>query len=135
MAANNHHDPDYDRSEYLNAVSDVIAACRGFGHTFPKLVPGRVHTRNLRTAAMRDGGWQVTQICEDCGTERTFTTLSGGKLEEGTILYSYAWPDGYKSPPGSGVTRRDCLSETLRRANETLTAEARAAAKPRRKKA
>jgi hypothetical protein len=109
--------------DWLARTDTKYLVCRGQRHDFPVLYPGRQLPKGIRPvptvdeAGVRDGGFQLVFTCPRCGTERTRTTLPGGIYDFG-IAFDYKHPKGYKSPPGSGVTRQDAFMETWRRAME-----------------
>ena len=105
------------REDWIFHTSDTIMACRGQGHAWPKLKPGRVKTKYMRITTEHDGCYMLTQICRDCGTERELVTAPGGEIDF-PAQYRYTQPDGYKTPKGSKITRRECLIELWRRTRE-----------------
>jgi len=98
---------------FINTLDDDFLGCRTQGHRFPKLRPGRIPA-NIRLARFRDGAFQLTFICPDCGTEKTRTTLPGGGYNA-AAHNSYRYPNGYQSPRGSGLKRSDFIDEDDRR--------------------
>ena len=102
--------------EWLAKADDKILACRGQGHSWPKLRAGRT-PKGLTARRQIDGCYQLTFICRDCGMERTMTTLPTGEIDF-PAKYTYKAPEGYKTPKGSFITRRECLAEEWRRVLE-----------------
>jgi hypothetical protein len=112
-----------DADEYLTKTDDVILACRGQGHAWPKLRTGRKAKplpKGITARKWYDGSWQITSTCLDCGMERTLTTRPGDGLLDYPAQYRYVQPEGYASPKGSGITRRDALSESWRRVLDVI---------------
>jgi hypothetical protein len=112
--------PDVQAAEWLQSADDKILACRGWGHSWPKVRAGRMR-KGISAVRQHGGCYQVTFTCADCGMERTLTTLPGGQLDL-PAKYTYRQPKGYASPKGSGISRRDCAGESWRRAVETVAA-------------
>jgi hypothetical protein len=106
--------------EFLDDADDDVVACRGQGHSFPRLRPGKIATKHVRVVPIHEGGYQITLTCPICKTERTMTTTPTGVLGEVGSSYSYRYDKNYKAPKNSGLTRRDFLDETIRRVHEDL---------------
>jgi hypothetical protein len=118
---------DLEARAWLGDADDDILGCRGQRHSFPKLRPGRL-PRGLRAEGpYHDGVMELVFTCPDCKTERRLVTAPAGVLDL-PAKYSYKYPEAYKSPKGSGLTRRQCLEETWRRSREELMAMGRMAA-------
>lgn len=105
--------PEY----WLSKAPDHVLACRGQGHRFPKIKSSRA-PRGVKARRQRDGGYQVTFTCPDCGTERTLVTLPGGALEDAPRRYTYKYADDYRAP--KGTSRTACFEETWHRVLEDL---------------
>lgn len=116
-AAAGTQDPD----EFVSSLDDDFLSCRGDRHSFPKLVvrksTGKL-PKGIALTRQHDGCFQITFTCPDCGTERSKTTLPGGRYDP-SAQYTYRYPPGYLSPAGSGLSRPDFTTELLRRAFET----------------
>jgi hypothetical protein len=109
--------------DWLYNTSDIILACRGQGHAWPKLRAGRL-PKGVNAIRQIDGSWEIVSICRDCGMERRLVTLPTGDIDY-PARYTYKSPKGYKTPKGSEITRRDCLSEGWRRMREDMKLVAR----------
>ena len=108
---------EISREDYINHTDDVIIACRAQGHAWPKFKPGKVKSRNIKIVREHDGCYSVTATCRDCGMQRELITSPGGAIDFPAV-YRYVQPDGYATPKGSRITRRECLAEIWRRARE-----------------
>lgn len=119
--------------DHLEALSDDAISCKGDRHDFPKLKVGPL-PKNVRASHVRQGVYQLTYTCPDCGTVRTRTTQKGG-IVDSSIKYDYKHPKGYLAPKGAGLTRADYVEELGRRAAPFVKASAQAgqAATPVRK--
>jgi hypothetical protein len=126
--------------DHLNALSDEFVSCKGDRHDFPKLRVGPL-PKGVAATPIRQGQYQLTYTCPDCGTERTKTTLKGGILNSSAV-YSYKHPVGYLAPKGAGLVKADYARELGRRVAPHVKAQAHggeviedkpAAAKPRRR--
>jgi hypothetical protein len=117
-------DAERRAADWLTAADDEILACRATGHAFPKLRArsGKL-PRGVAAYRQRDGAYMIESTCRDCGTVRTLVTLPGGHLDL-PARYTYRWPEGYATPKGAGVTRRQALSELWDRTLDTITQEA-----------
>lgn len=109
-------------ADHLNALSDEFVSCKGDRHDFPKLRVGPL-PKGVTAKPIRQGQYQLTYICPDCGTERTKTTLKGGILNSSAV-YSYKHPDGYLAPAGAGLTKADYAAELGRRVAPHVKAQA-----------
>ena len=109
-------DADVLANDWVVQASDEVLACRAQGHAWPKLRAGRL-PEGIALKRERDGCYQIESTCRDCGMVRTITTLPSGMIDY-PATYRYVQPDGYRSPVGSEVTRRECLAEIWRRARE-----------------
>ncbi len=98
--------------EHLDTLSDEWVACKGDRHDFPKLRIGPL-PRGVTSRRVRQGQYQLTYTCPDCGTRRTKTTLRGGIL--GGNKYQYKHPTGYLAPKGAGLRKADYTAELGRR--------------------
>jgi hypothetical protein len=98
--------------EHLNTISDGIASCKGDRHDFPKMRVGPL-PKGVTSRPVRQGVYQLTYTCPDCGTQRTRTTLRGGILSG--AKYRYKYDDEYLAPKGAGLTKADYVAELGRR--------------------
>lgn len=117
-------DPEDAKREWLENADPEILACRGQGHAFPKLKPGKLNPRhNWLEHDQRQGMWQLAQLCRDgCGTVRLVTTNPGGTDIDLPAVFRYRrTKPGYKTPRGVRVSRRECFAETSRRRREDTT--------------
>lgn len=94
--------------DHLNVLDDNMLSCKGDRHDFPKLRVGPLN-RNIKAKHVKNGVYQLTYVCPDCGTRRTKTTLKGGIVV--TAKYDYDHPPGYLAPPGAGLTKADYARE------------------------
>jgi hypothetical protein len=115
---------DLEARDWLHDADDDILGCRGQGHNWPKLRPGRTPRGLAVEGPFHDGVMEIIYTCRDCGKKRRLITAPNGVLDL-PAQYSYKDPPGYKTPKGSGITRRQCLEETWRRSSEELIARAR----------
>jgi len=115
-------------ADHLNALSDDFVSCKGDRHDFPKLRVGPL-PKGVKAVPIRQGQYQLTYTCPDCGTERTKTTLKGGILNS-SALYSYKHPPGYLAPPGAGLVKADYARELGRRTAPYITGQKEVAPKP-----
>ena len=122
-----HDDSEKLAQDWIFNSPDSILACRGQGHAWPKLRPGRM-PKGMSALPQREGGYQLITTCRDCGMERTLITLPSGEIDM-PARYAYRQPDGYKAPKGTHVTRRECLAESWRRMREEITSSLMAAQK------
>lgn len=99
--------------QHLDTIDDAVASCKGDRHDFPKLRVGPLPRGITAAPSSRQGVYQITFTCPDCGTKRTKTTRRGGIIA--TAKYDYAYPDGYLAPPGAGLTKSDYTAELGRR--------------------
>lgn len=104
----------FDAAEWLFRTSDAILACRGQGHAWPKLTPGKRNRRGIRYTRWSDGSVELHFTCSDCGAERIIVTNPGGVIEL-PAKYRYVHPPGYKAPKGVAISRRECFRESNRR--------------------
>jgi hypothetical protein len=118
-------DEPADVTDWIMHSDDVIIACRGQGHSWPKIRPGKL-PRGMKAIPQHDGGYELVTTCRDCGMVRRLITLPSGMIDM-PAKYSYVQPDGYKAPKGSKVTRRECLAESWRRMREEIAKEILAA--------
>jgi hypothetical protein len=107
--------------DWLFNAPDSVLACRGQGHAWPKLRAGRL-PKGARATRMHNGSWELITICRDCGMERRLVTLPTGDIDY-PAKYSYKQPEGYKTPKGSEITRRQCFGEEWRRMREDMQSE------------
>lgn len=91
--------------QHLDDMDDAVASCKGDRHDFPKLRVGPLPRGVTASPSKRQGVYQLTFRCPDCGTKRTKTTRRGGIVQ--TAKYEYDYPDGYLAPKGSGLTKAD----------------------------
>lgn len=103
--------------DFLNDVDDDFLSCLSQRHSFPKLRPGPL-PRGVRAKGVRVGVVQLIYVCPDCGTERT--SVNGH--------HSYNWPEGYRPPPRSGLTKRDYREQLGKRMAPYIRAAAKEAA-------
>jgi hypothetical protein len=112
------NDEDKEAQDWLYKTDDVIIACRGQGHAWPKLP--RTHSKKMKGVRLSrdyDGSVQIESTCRDCGMVRVLTTLPSGVLDL-PAKYQYTQPEGYKAPKGIPISRRECMAESWRRAME-----------------
>lgn len=103
--------------DYLGKVDDSFLACRAQEHNWPKLALKKgllTYNKGIEVRKEKRGVYTINATCRDCGTVRTITTLSGG-IMGATNKYTYTYPEGYRSPKGSGITRADCKIEFFER--------------------
>lgn len=113
--------------DWLHSAPNAVIACRGQGHAFPKLKPGK-NPKGIRHQ-VREGQVELVTTCRDgCGKERRIVTAPGVGIEL-PAKYTYNNPEGYRAPKGLGVTRRDCFEEAVRRTREDIEEAAKLAAK------
>jgi hypothetical protein len=91
--------------QHLDTMDDNVASCKGDRHDFPKLRVGPLPPGVTARPTSRQGVYQITFTCPDCGTSRTKTTRRGGIVQ--TAKYDYDYPDGYLAPRGAGLTKAD----------------------------
>jgi len=99
--------------EHLGTLSDEWVSCKGDRHDFPKLRIGPL-PKGVTSRRVKQGQYQLTYVCPDCGTKRIKTTLRGGILEA-TNKYNYKHPKGYIAPKGAGLRKADYTAELGRR--------------------
>lgn len=105
--------PEQAGRDFVRSLDDEFLYCR-YNHDFPKVRrPGKV-PKGIRITPAPGGCFQETQVCPDCGTERTKTTLPGG-WRDPDAHWSYRHPGGYAAPAGSGLTSADYEAEKNRR--------------------
>lgn len=110
--------PEQLADEYLAGLAAKFAACKGFGHRFPR--PG--DKRNgLKRAPLLGGGTEYSAKCPDCGTIRYRTRAQNSRYSEGSG-YRYDYPDGYLAPAGTGdiLTRGRYQDDSFDRWEEEL---------------
>jgi hypothetical protein len=91
--------------QHLDIMDDGVASCKGDRHDFPKLRVGPLPPGVTARPASRQGVYQLTFTCPDCGTRRTKTTRRGGIVQ--SAKYDYEYPPGYLAPPGAGLRKAD----------------------------
>ena len=96
-------------ADHLHGLSDEFLSCKGDRHAFPKLKVGPL-PKGVQAKHVKNGVYQLTYTCPDCGTERTKTTRRGGILDSAAI-YAYKHPRGYLAPKDAGLTRADYVHE------------------------
>lgn len=108
-----------DPDQFVTSMDDDFLSCRGDRHNFPKFRATRNGKlpRGIKVTRQRDGCFQITSTCPDCGTERWRVTLPGGRYDA-SAAYRYRHPKGYLSPRDAGLARSDFTAEILRRALE-----------------
>lgn len=110
-------DLDLEQREYLAGLDDAIVACLGDHHPWPKL--------SLRSGVnaepQRDGAWQLTVTCPDCGRERWKIMLSDGQWDSPRWEYR----GGPKPKPGLGLSKIYYAAEHARRLSEALRRQPR----------
>jgi hypothetical protein len=113
--------PDVEAQDWLYSADNKVLGCKGQRHDFPILRPGRSLPRGLRIEGpYHDGVMELVFTCRaGCGTVRRLVTAPAAQLDL-PAMYRYKYHDAYKYPKGSGITKRDCLYETWRRAKEDL---------------
>lgn len=94
-----------DGQYHLDHMDDGVASCKGDRHDFPKLRVGPLPRGVTAAPAQRQGVYQLTFICPDCGTKRTKTTRRGGIVQ--SSKYDYKYPPGYLAPHGAGLRKAD----------------------------
>lgn len=109
--------------QHLFDLDDDWVSCKGDRHDFPKLRVGPLPP-GVTSVPGKEGVYQLTYTCPDCGSVRTRTTLRGGILDR-TVKYTYQYPAGYLAPKGAGLTRTDYSNELSRRAAPHIRAAAR----------
>ena len=115
--------------QWLAYVDDEILGCRGQSHNWPKLRPGKPRRGVRIVGPYVDGVMEIVQTCADCGKTRRLITAPHGVLDL-PARWGYKDPrtrpghEPFAAPKGSGITRRQCLEETWRRAREDLLAHA-----------
>jgi hypothetical protein len=109
---------DERQADWLHNLPDKFIPCRGDHHDWPVLKPGKL-PRGIRAIPLHDGSFEMTAICRNCGRERTKTTLPRGVYDR-DAKYVYRDPEGYKAPPGLGLSRQDYIAELYRRVAESL---------------
>jgi hypothetical protein len=121
---------DLEAQEWLHNVDGEILACRGGRHKFPDLEAGRPLAKGLHIVGPYiDGVMEIVSTCPRCGKTRRLLTAPHGVLDL-PAKYNYKDPktrpghEPFKSPKGSGITRRQCLEETWRRGSEMWLAAA-----------
>lgn len=112
-------DPEHAADEWLHNASDDVLACRGQGHSWPKIRPGKLK-KGVRAYPRRDGCYELVVTCNDCGMERRLVTLPDHSVNFVGAIYSYRAPEGYRAPRGVPISRRQCFGETMRRINDEL---------------
>ncbi len=116
---------DLEQREYLESLDDEIVACLGDHHPWPKL--------SLRSGVnaepQRDGAWQLTVTCPDCGRERWKIMLSDGRWEPGGWQYR----GGPKPKAGLGLGKIYYAAEHARRLKEDLKRQPRFKGSPKEK--
>ncbi len=115
-------DPDKARQDWLFQAKDSILACRGQGHNWPKITPGKPR-KGIRVRYMpeRNGQVEIVATCLDCGKKRRVITGTDGIIPL-PAKYYYEDPEGFKTPKGVRVTRRECFRESNRRWVEDVKA-------------
>lgn len=111
--------PDVAKFEWLTQAKDAFLACRGQGHAWPKLRPGRL-PKGIRHVRQPEGQVELIFTCRDCGMVRRLVTSPTGEIDF-PAKYTYEQPEGYKAPKGVSVTRREALAESWRRTLEDIT--------------
>lgn len=107
--------------DWLSTADDIVVACRATGHAWPKLLPGKVGDA-IHAVPTEGGRVELIFDCLDgCGVSRRQITKPGGRLDEEAHYY-YTYPEGYHSPKGSDLNRRDAFREGYRRIQEELFA-------------
>lgn len=99
---------------FIKNLDDDFLGCRTEGHRWPKLKRAGKMPRGVRPVRLRDGSFQLTYTCLDCGTEKVRLTLPGGHYD-GSTHNSYRYPPGYQSPKGSGLSKPDFIDELYSR--------------------
>jgi hypothetical protein len=119
--------PDADEAraaeQWLQGADLAFLLCRG-SHNFPKPKRGRggelVLPKGYRARRERQGVYEVTETCTNCGTTRTYEEGSevvfGSRGSRGGRRYHYDWPQGYRQPKGAAqyISNEDCRAEAWR---------------------
>lgn len=109
--------------DHLNTLDDDWVSCKGDRHDFPKLRVGPL-PKGVISTPVKNGVYQLTYTCPDCGTVRRRTSLRGGIIDRG-VKYRYKHPHGYLAPKGAGLRKADYANELGRRAAPHIRAAAR----------
>lgn len=112
--------PDQAKADFLHNLDDKFLECRGDHHDWPVLKLGTDLPRGVSAIRQRDGCYQLKMRCKNCGKVRSKLTLPKGVWD---LDVGWAYPEvpkGFASPPGSGVTRMDCVAELGRRLQEQI---------------
>lgn len=113
-----------EADEIFSQADASVTACRARGHSWPRMEAGRP-LKNVRVSGSREGGYQITEVCEYCGTERTRTLLPGFRIDR-NAHYVYRYPENWVHVPSeSGVTKADWVDQNLRNNYEVLERMAR----------
>lgn len=116
--------------KHLNEINDEFLSCKADRHDFPKLKVGPL-PKGVKAEYVKQGVYQLTYTCPDCGTVRTRTTLKGGIVDVG-VKYDYKHPKGYLAPKGAGLVKSDYVAEFGARTEPYIEAAAGRPARPRR---
>lgn len=116
-----------EAARLLAGISDDIAACRAWGHTWPSrlLRPGKPLPMGYLPRLADDGHIEVTEYCMNgCGKRRRFTLLPEG-------VYDWNSVRRYRNPRNwvvlhreDGITRRHLQAEVTRRNQDVIVAAA-----------
>jgi hypothetical protein len=84
-----------DFGEWVEDLSPAFLGCRDFGHVWRAITAGWDAEHN---------SFVRTQRCQRCKTNRTQYVGRDGTIDGGN---KYEYPEGYKTPAGSGLWDRD----------------------------
>lgn len=119
-------EPELAVQDWLAHTDDAILACRGQGHSWPKLKPNKGKPiRGIRHHGTGEGQVELEFTCKDCGTIRRVVTAPGGMLDL-PAHYKYVHPNGYRAPKGVRITPRTAFAESNRRWLEDVASNATA---------
>jgi hypothetical protein len=109
-----------DPEDYAQETDDSQLMCRANQHRWPRPRPGKPLPRRFIPVLQRNGGYRITEYCEDCGKKRIMDMLPGGVLEE-TVHRGYRDPERWKRiPRAAGMRKRDWQAEYYRRLHEEI---------------
>lgn len=108
--------------EHLDTLDDEWLSCKGDRHDFPKLKVGPLPP-GVTPRPAKNGVYQLTYVCPDCGTVRTKTTARGGIVVQ--AKYGYKHPQGYLAPKDAGLRKADYANELGKRAAPHVRAAAK----------
>jgi hypothetical protein len=120
-------------ADWIAHADDEVLACRGQGHSWPKLIkPGKLpRGMNARPVRESQGQVELIAVCPDCKKSRRMITMPGGEVNFPEVKWRAYKEDPagrYKAPKGVRVTPSMARNETYRRFSEVIIAQARAEA-------